>query len=274
MLISTQPPHTSTSCESKGNQALIKEAQRIAALHPGDTGPLCLLVLGCETNTDLDALSQLGITTAMDPSAQAVERAHEHYPQAEILVEDPCSLPFDNVFDLVISDALFHRVPDQVALLKSVAAALVHDGSLIVEMGAEGNIALIQDGYTQALRKHSGDYICQFCFPKESSYRRLLDIAGFEVDRMEVVEGVQPLTGGRLGLRLFAEQHFARSLALYQQEVREQILTDLEQACEEDLWDNEAQCWLTDFRHLRFTARKTRNTHVAGGASQLNVLGS
>ena len=52
------------------------------------------------------------------------------------------------------------------------------------------------------------------------------------------------------------------------------ILDDLEQACEDDLWDEGAGCWVADYRRLRFTARKVRSVRGAGGMAQLSVLGS
>ena len=142
------------------------------------------------------------------------------------------------------------------------------------DMGAHGNIAGIEEGYTQALRKHSGDYSGRFCFPKEAAYRRLLGIAGFEVEQMEAFDRPTPLAGGREGLRRFAEQFFAKSLHLYREDERAAILDDLEQACEDDLWDEGAGCWVADYRRLRFTARKVRSVRGAGGMAQLSVLGS
>ena len=52
------------------------------------------------------------------------------------------------------------------------------------------------------------------------------------------------------------------------------ILDELEQACEDDLWDYGAGCWVADYRLLRFTARKVRSVRGAGGMAQLSVLGS
>ena len=97
---------------------------------------------------------------------------------------------------MAFSNAVFHWVPDQVALLKSVAGVLDDGGLLVAEMGAHGNIARIEEGYTQALRKHSGDYSGRFCFPREGAYRRLLGIAGFEVELMEAFDRPTPLPGG------------------------------------------------------------------------------
>lgn len=235
---------------------------------------LHILDLGCGTGSHLDALSELGNVTGVDDSPALIKQAQAQHPTANFTVADMCTLPFDGSFDAVFSDNVFHWVPDQVALLKSVATALSDGGVLVAEMGAEGNIAHVEAGYTRALKQHSGDYSCQFCFPREASYRRLLGITGFEVEFLEVFDRPTRLTQGRAGLRLLAEQLFTRSLRLYRDNTRRAILDDLEQACENNLWDAHAGCWTIDCRHLRFTARKVRNTSRAGGASQLNVLGT
>lgn len=235
---------------------------------------LRILDLGCGTGAHLDALSALGDVTGVDSSPALIEQAQANHPAANLVRADLCALPFKDAFDVAFSNAVFHWMPDQVALLQSVAAALIDGGMLVVEMGAEGNIARVEAGYTQALRQHSGDYSCQFCFPREASYRRLLGIAGFEVESLEVFDRPTQLAGGRAGLSLFAEQFFARSLGLYHEDTREAILDDFERACESDLWNADAGCWTVDYRRLHFTARKVRSVRRAGGASQLNVLGT
>ena len=84
---------------------------------------------------------------------------------------------------------------------------------------------------------------------------------------------IAKVTRDRL-MRRFAEQFFAKSLHLYREDERAAILDDLEQACEDDLWDDGAGCWVADYRLLRFTARKVRSVRGAGGMAQLSVLGS
>ncbi|MEA5019412.1 MAG: class I SAM-dependent methyltransferase [Gordonibacter sp.] len=250
------------------------EQMRSAVRECNTTTALRILDLGCNTGAHIDALSRFGNVTGVDSSPALIKQAQEKHPAANFIVADMCALPFDDSFDVVFSDNVFHWLPDHVALLKSVATALSDGGILIAEMGAEGNIAHVEAGYTWALKQHSGDYSCQFCFPREASYHRLLKIAGFEVEFSEVFDQPTRLAQGRVGLRLLAERLFTRSLGLYQEDDRKAILDDLERACESNLWDAHAGCWTIDFRRLRFTARKVRNTSRAGGASQLNILGT
>lgn len=255
-------------------EELVEEVRALAARRPAEAGRPRILDIGCGTGAHLEALGQLGSVVGIDSSPDVVERARAKHPDADVRVADACALPFEGRFDIAFSNAAFHWIADQVTLLKSVSAALVPDGMLVAEMGAHGNIGRIEEGYTQAMRKHSGDYTCQFCFPKESSMRRLLAIAGFEVVSLETFDRPTPLPGGREGLRRWAGQFFARSLALYRPQDREPILDDFEQACEPDLWDAGQGCWIADYRRMRFTARKVRSVAAADGSSPLSVLGA
>lgn len=252
---------------------LVDTVRDIAEKHPRDNGRLRILDIGCGTGAHLSTLAEIGAVVGVDSSPAMVERAREKHPKTDIRVADACALPFESAFDVAFSNAAFHWVADQVALLKSIAGALEQGGWLVAEMGGQDNVARIEKGYAEALRKHSGHYASQFCFPKEAPYRRLLGIAGFEVVSMETFDRPTPLTGGRGGLRRWAQQFYAKSLGLYRPEERLLVLDDLERACEADLWDSTQDAWLADYRRLRFVARKTHSVRAAGGASQLSALG-
>lgn len=253
---------------------LVLLAREALALQEGASAPCRLIEIGCGDGSRLEALAEIGQVVGIEKSPALAERAQKAHPGFDVRVADPCALPFEEEFDLAFSSGVFHATSDQVTLLKSVAATLVGGGMLVAEMGAAGNLARIEEGYTQAMRAHSGDYTCQFCFPREPSYRRLLGIAGLEVERMEVIERDMPLPGGRAGLRLFAERLFSKGLALYRPEDRASILAAFEANCEEDLWDEQQGCWVADCRLLRFIARKTRRVGRAQGGSPLSILGS
>lgn len=183
---------------------------------------------------------------------------------------DRCSIPVD----IVYSNGAFDLVSDQISLLKNIAAFLSVDGLLVGEMGAFGNVKFLEGAYTRAIRKHSGDYVCQFCFPKEKAYRRALEIAGFDVVAMSAFDSPTPLEHGQNGLRLWAESRFAKSLALYRPEDRERILEDYEKECKGQSWDEDRACWVADYRRLRFVARKARSAIAPLAYSPLSVLGS
>ncbi len=237
-----------------GNELVTLVHDIASARSAGSAAPR-ILDIGCGTGTHLDALAAIGPTTGIDASPAMVEQARRHHPHADIRLGDVCRLPFAKEFDIVFSNATFHWVPDQLRLLKNVASALAPRGAVIAEMGAKGNIAIIEKGFKQSLDMHGGTYANRFCFPEESDYRRLLGIAGFEIMAMRSFDRPTDLAHGREGLRRWAEQFFARSLAPYESEDRAALLDDLERICEPSLWDTTRACWVADYRRLRFVAR-------------------
>lgn len=233
---------------------------------------LRILEIGCGAGDRFEALARYGSVSGVDEDDALVKTAQEAHPSASVRSVDFCNLPFEEEFDLVLSDAAFSLIADQIGLLKSVARSLVLEGMLAVQMGGEGNLACLQEGFAQSLAKHSGGYSCQFCFPKESAYKRVLDIAGLSVVSMQTIECPTELPGGKEGLRLFAEKHFSGALGVYRPQDRDVVIHDFEDACRDDLWDAKKGMWVADRCILRFVAKKVRRAPQLGGSAQFTVL--
>ena len=97
--------------------------------------------------------------------------------------------------------------------------------------------------------------------------RELLEIPARGIVRVNLAEA-------RALLSLSGREQGVDSPERASEDERAAILDDLEQACEDDLWDDGAGCWVADYRRLRLTARKVRSVRGAGGMAQLSVLGS
>lgn len=232
-----------------------------------------ILEIGCGEGDRFDELSRYGQVSGVELDEEAAEKARSRHPAATVQRADFCKLPFDEEYELVFSEDAFSLMADQVGLLKSIAQSLVLEGVLVARMGGAGSLARVQEGFAEALSKHSGGYSCQFCFPKESAYRCVLDIAGLSVLDMQLVDCPVVLPGEEKGLRLLAEKCFGGALGVYRPQDRESLLCDFEDACRDDLWDEERRAWVADVRFLRFAAKKTCRALRLGGASQLSALG-
>lgn len=232
-----------------------------------------LACIGCSDVPHIDRIRELGAVTFVESTEEKAAAVRAACPNSEVVASNMCSLPFDDQFDLVISCDAFHDVVEQLALLRSVAKSLRPSGLLVVEMGAAGNIAQLEQAFTCAMRQHSGDYSCQFVFPKEKPYQTLLKIAGFEVLSMETHECAIPLPGGERGLRMFARAYFPKVFALYRPQDAEKILDSFEQSAQNALWDDKGAHWIADCKRLQFTARLNNKSGGASGASALAALG-
>lgn len=230
-------------------------------------------LIGCPDVPHINRIRELGPLTLIESTEEKAAAAQASHPGSEVAASNMCSLPFDSQFDLIVSCDTFHDVVEQLALLRSVARSLQPGGILAVEMGAAGNITQIEQAFACAMRQHSGDYSCQFVFPKERPYQTLLKIAGFEVLCMETHESAIPLPGGERGLRMFAQAYFPKVFALYRPQDAERILDSFEQLAQGALWDSEGACWTADCKRLRFAARLNSKSNAASGASALAALG-
>ena len=121
---------------------------------------LSILDLGCGTGTLTHALlGKSPFVTGMDASPEMIAKARQLYPGMDFRVMDACRMPWNGWFDIVFSNAAFHWIPDQGALLKAVFRVLKPQGRLICEFGAHRNILRI--------RRHSRPASWRGSFPSK-----------------------------------------------------------------------------------------------------------
>jgi trans-aconitate 2-methyltransferase len=114
------------------------------------TGNECLLDLGCgdgsisaELASNLAAGSVLGV----DNSPEMVTLAKNHYPPLEFpnlrfRLADASTLPFQNEFDVIFSNAALHWVKNHSPVLEGIADSLKPGGRVLLQMGGSGNAAM------------------------------------------------------------------------------------------------------------------------------------
>jgi trans-aconitate methyltransferase len=221
-----------------------------------------ILDLGCGTGTLTEQLQQehggpthrvLGV----DSSPEMVKAARRDHPKCAFDVADATHLPYDHEWNVVFSNAVFHWIPDHVALLRSVHHALVSDGTgrLVCEFGAAGNIQIIETALNEALHDDLGiDRGERFNFPAATLFASNLVACGFVCDEVYEYERPTPLSDGWEGLREWILQFCEADFEPLSAEQRDAVLTDVERSVCGDLWDSENQRWVADYRRLRAVA--------------------
>jgi trans-aconitate methyltransferase len=212
-----------------------------------------VLDLGCGDGALSLKLVELGCrVVAVDASAAQVGAARKLGLDARVV--DAESLPFEQEFDAVFSNAVLHWIRRTDEMLAGVYRALVPGGRFVAECGGYGCVHRIRCALVAALARRGldGEARVPWYFPTPGDYATRLERAGFRVDSIALVPRPTPLPGDVVGwLETFGES-FTHALpeserAAYLQEVRSALEPELR---------NEQGIWVADYVRLRFAASK------------------
>jgi trans-aconitate methyltransferase len=212
-----------------------------------------ILDLGCGDGFLTRRIAASGATVvAVDSSPEMVAAAKEQGADARCVNAE--SLPFDQEFDAVFSNAALHWMSDHDAVLRGVRQALKPGGRFVAECGGQGNIAAIRVALLAVMTAHgiSAKRIEHNRFFSAAEYRTRLENQGFLVEEITLTPRPTPLSSG---MAAWLETFRRSVLELLPQEKRagaiEQIVTLLKPV----LCDREGH-WTADYVRLRFLARR------------------
>ena len=151
-----------------------------------------VLDVGCGDGK-VTALIESASVTGCDRSAEMIELARREHPECTFVVADARELPFAAAFDVVVSFTALHWVVDRhVDALTGMRRALVPGGRVAITFPGAGNMAqLAATAEEVSARPAWADAFTGFRFPwlmpALPVYRPLVDAAGLEVTRLELV---------------------------------------------------------------------------------------
>ncbi len=212
-----------------------------------------ILDLGCGTGILTVWLADLcNKIIGVDNSQSMIDKAKEQFGNIEFMVCDALALPFENEFDVVFSNAVFHWISDHDALLKNIHKALKPQGLLVCEFGANGNIAAIENAFAKACNSLGYDYEPKFNFPAVEGFGKLLENNGFVIDRIYDYDRPTVLKDGEQGLVNWMKQFFASELSVMPEHIQVMVFEQVEELTRDILWNGEE--WAADYRRLRAIA--------------------
>ncbi len=166
-------------------------------LEPG--GDERLLDIGCgdgKITAMLAARLDRGQVVGIDSSRSMIERARKSFgatiKNLEFVLQDAGSLPFEQQFDLVFSNAALHWIIDHRPVLRGIFRALKPGGRVLAQMGGKGNAETVVRAMEEVIaRKPWQQYFQNFSFPYgfhgPEEYTSWLEEAGLTIHYIRLV---------------------------------------------------------------------------------------
>lgn len=213
-----------------------------------------ILDLGCGTGTlTCELAARAGTVIGLDASPDMVAAARARFPGLDFITGDALALPFENRFDVVFSNAVFHWLPDHDRLLKNIRRVLKPGGRLVCEFGAKGNVCAIEQAFARACGEHGLRYESRFTFPEAEAFAQLLAANHFTSELVVAYDRPTVLQNGEQGLRHWLRQFFAAELQPLAESTQNALLSRVEELARPGLWNGKA--WVADYRRLRVVAQ-------------------
>ncbi len=212
-----------------------------------------ILDLGCGDGFLTRRIAKSGATVVgVDSSPEMVAAAKDQGTDARCVSAE--SLPFDQEFDAVFSNAALHWMSDHDSVLRGVHRALKPGGRVVAECGGQGNIAAIRVALLAVLTAHGipAERIEHNYFFGAAEYRARLERNGFLVEDITLKPRPTPLASG---MAAWLETFRGTVLDLLPQEKRESAVEQIVTLLKPVLCDREGH-WTADYVRLRFLARR------------------
>jgi trans-aconitate methyltransferase len=212
-----------------------------------------ILDLGCGDGSLTKKLVELGCqVVGVDASPAMVAAAQALGLDARVM--DGQSLPFEQEFDAVFSNAALHWMPQVDTVIAGVWRSLKPGGRFVGECGGAGNTATVVHALTHALHRRgiNVDTVNPWYFPTVEEYRYKLAAPGFVVSTIALMPRPTLLPGDIVGwLEIFA-QSFMAPVPMAE---RAAFLAEVADLCRTTLCDSQGQ-WTVDYVRLRFAATR------------------
>lgn len=216
-----------------------------------------ILDLGCGTGALAAQIAESGAEVrGIDASSDMISTALLTHPNLNFEVMDATKLPYKEDFDAIFSNATFHWIENQEALIKGLYKTLKPGGRLVAEFGGKRNVKSITDAVASAAKTLSLDHkiISNFWFfPSISTYSAMLESQSFEIEQAWLFDRPTKLNGenGMYDWISQFAQHAFKNLSTEQAEEIKHLAVSL---LKHTNYSNGQ--WIADYRRLRVKAIK------------------
>lgn len=187
-----------------------------------------IIDLGCGTGELTAKIAESGASVVgLDASANMIASAKDHYPNVRFEVADITKFTVEQPVDAIFSNATLHWVKKKKKAAARMYAALKPGGRLVLEMGGKDNIASILAGLKKVLTKHGYTYDPYWYFPSVAEYTKVLEKAGFRVNRVVYFDRPTQLSDAQNGVAVWLQMFGAGFFTHVPDEKREKILQEV-----------------------------------------------
>jgi trans-aconitate methyltransferase len=150
-----------------------------------------------KVTAEIASLVPDGSVMGIDSSEEMIKLAQRMYPRdaftnLRFQREDANSLPFENEFDVVFSNASLHWILDHQPVLRGVFASLKRGGKVLLQMGGRGNAGEVMAALKKIIlreewRRCFDGFSFSYGFYGPDKYRIWLREAGLDAKRVELI---------------------------------------------------------------------------------------
>lgn len=211
-----------------------------------------IMDLGCGGGALEAVLLSKGYTvTGVDASEDMLKVARKVNPSVEFIQKDASKLDFENEFDGVFSNAVFHWIDDQNSLLKGIYRALKTGGQLVCEFGGKGCAETVHRELERLFEKRGMKYKRTFYFPTIGEYTPIMENNGLTVTYAVLFDRKTYLKGDLISwINMFDKAPFDG----VEEHIADEIKKEAQENLKNVLWENGK--WFVDYVRIRFKAEK------------------
>ncbi len=213
-----------------------------------------ILDLGCGNGALTKRMAEMGADViGMDASRDMLEVARANYPELTFIQEDATSFTLAEPVDAVFSNAVFHWINDQDALLEKVANALKPKTYLVCEFGGYGNTETIHRALREAFERRGLRYQQGFYFPTIGEYTPILERHRLKAVYASLFDRKTALVGqeGMMDwINMFVKSPFQNLKHELAEEIKKEAVQNLKPILYED------GIWYADYVRIRIKAQK------------------
>ncbi|MGA3285992.1 MAG: methyltransferase domain-containing protein [Bacteroidota bacterium] len=151
-----------------------------------------------KVTAEIASLIPNGSVMGIDSSEEMIVLAQRMYPRDTFINlqfqrEDANSLPFENEFDVVFSNATLHWIFDHRPVLRGIFTSLKQGGKILLQMGGKGGAAEVITLLEKQIAarewcEYFQDYHFPYAFYGPSEYQEWLRESGLKEIRAELIE--------------------------------------------------------------------------------------